>query len=181
MKKYKCLVCGHIQDNNEKCELCGVEGADKFEEIVITDGELVWAQEHELGVAKGVDPKIYEGLLSCFNAEVTEVGMYLAMARVAYREGYPEIAEVLRQIAWEEAEHAAKFEELAQDKIFGTTKENLDKMIHGENGACELRYQIASEAKKQNLDAIHDAVHEISKDEARHGRALQGMLNRYFK
>ncbi|MDL2211874.1 NADH peroxidase [Erysipelotrichaceae bacterium OttesenSCG-928-M19] len=179
MKKYKCLVCGHIQDNNEKCELCGV-GPDKFVEVEISD-DLVWAAEHELGVAKGVDPEIYEGLLSCFNAEITEVGMYLAMARVAYREGYPEVAEVLRQIAWEEAEHAAKFEELAQDKIFASTKENLEKMVHGENGACELRMKIAAEAKKQNLDAIHDAVHEISKDEARHGKALQGMLNRYFK
>lgn len=180
MKKYKCLVCGHIQDNNEKCELCGVEGSDKFVEVEIND-ELVWAAEHELGVAKGVDPEIYEGLLSCFNAEVTEVGMYLAMARVAYREGYPEIGEVLREIAWEEAEHAAKFEELAQDKIFASTKENLNKMIHGENGASELRLKIATEAKKQNLDAIHDAVHEIAKDESRHGKSLQGMLNRYFK
>lgn len=182
MTKYKCKVCGHIQDNNVKCELCGAQGSENFEAIEIKEGaELVWAQEHELGIAKGVDPKIYEGLLSCFNAEVTEVGMYLAMARVAYREGYPEIGEVLKNIAWEEAEHAAKFEELAQDKIFGNTKENLEKMIQGENGACELRWQIAAEAKKQNLDAIHDAVHEISKDEARHGRSLQGMLTRYFK
>jgi len=179
MKKYKCLVCGHIQDHNDKCELCGV-GPDKLVEVEITD-ELVWACEHELGSAKGVDKEIYEGLLKCFEAEVTEVGMYLAMARLAYREGYPEIGEVLRQIAWEEAEHAAQFEELTQDKIFGTTKENLEKMIHGENGACEMRFKIASEAKKQNLDAIHDAVHEISKDEARHGKALEGMLNRYFK
>lgn len=180
MKKFKCTVCGHIQDENHKCELCGVEGAEKFVEVEIGE-ELVWAQEHQLGSAKEVDPKIREGLLSCFDAEVTEVGMYLAMARHAYREGYPEIAEVLRQIAWEEAEHAAKFEELAQDKILSTTKENLEKMILGENGACELRWQIAAEAKKQNLDAVHDAVHEISKDEARHGRALKGMLDRYFK
>ncbi|MDR3215703.1 MAG: NADH peroxidase [Bacilli bacterium] len=179
MKKFKCTVCGHIQDNNEKCELCGV-GPEKFVEVEINEDELTWAQEHELGIAKGVDPEIYEGLLKCFEAEVTEVGMYLAMARVAYREGYPEIGETLRAIAWEEAEHAAKFEELAQDKIFGTTEENLVKMIYGENGACELRYQIATNAKKQNLDAIHDAVHEISKDEARHGRALQGMLKRHF-
>ncbi|MDF9866710.1 rubrerythrin [Bacilli bacterium PM5-3] len=179
MKKYKCLVCGHVQDHNDKCELCGV-GSDKFVEIEVTD-ELQWADEHKLGVAKGVDAEIYEGLLKCFDAEVSEVGMYLAMARVAYREGYPEIAEVLRQIAWEEAEHAAKFEELAQDKIFESTKENLNKMIYGENGACELRLKIATMAKQQGLDAIHDSVHEISKDEARHGRALQGMLNRYFK
>lgn len=179
MKKFKCTVCGHIQDTNDKCELCGV-GPEKFVEIEVNENELTWAQEHELGSAKGVDKEIYDGLLSCFDAEVTEVGMYLAMARVAYREGYPEIGDVLRQIAWEEAEHAAKFEELAQDKIFGTTKENLQKMIMGENGACELRWQIAKKAKEQNLDPIHDAVHEISKDEARHGRALQGMLKRYF-
>ncbi|WP_423363783.1 ferritin family protein [Mycoplasma sp. P36-A1] len=180
MKKYKCTVCGHIQDTNHKCELCGV-GPEKFVEVEIDEENLVWAQEHELGSAKGVDAEIYAGLLSCFDAEVTEVGMYLAMARVAYREGYPEIGEVLRQIAWEEADHAAKFEELAQDKIFSTTKENLNKMIHGENGACELRWEIAKKAKQLNLDAIHDTVHEISKDEARHGKALQGLLKRYFQ
>ena len=179
MKKYKCLVCGHIQDHNDKCELCGV-GPEKFIEVEVSE-DLTWAAEHELGIAKGVDAEIYEGLIKCFEAEVTEVGMYLAMARVAYREGYPEVAEVLRQIAWEEADHAAKFEELAQDKIFGSTAENLNKMIHGENGACEMRLKIATAAKAQNLDAIHDAVHEIAKDEARHGKALQGMLNRYFK
>lgn len=177
--KYKCKKCGHIQNHLGECELCHA-GQEEMVEFV-QEGTLTWASEHELGIAKGVDEQIYNGLLDCFQAEVTEVGMYLAMARNAYREGYPEVAEVLRQIAWEEAEHAAMFEELAGAKIFASTKENLEKMIQGENGACELRYQIASKAKQQNLDAIHDAVHEISKDEARHGKALQGMLNRYFK
>ncbi|MEG0283322.1 MAG: ferritin family protein [Erysipelotrichales bacterium] len=180
MIKYKCSICGHMQDHKGNCELCGAD-VSKMVEVEVNNEELVWAAEHELGVAKGVDPEIYEGLLKCFNAEITEVGMYLAMARQAYREGYPEIAEVLKNIAWEEAEHAAKFEELAQDKIFANTKDNLEKMIHGENGACELRMSIAANAKKQNLDAIHDAVHEISKDEARHGKALLGLFNRYFK
>lgn len=177
--KFKCKKCGHIQGDQTTCELCHATGEYMVE--FKQDGELTWASVHELGIAKAADEEIYNGLLDCFQAEVTEVGMYLAMARVAYREGYPEIAEVLRQIAWEEAEHAAMFEELAGAKIFNSTKENLEKMIQGENGACELRYQIAAKAKQTNHDAIHDAVHEISKDEARHGMALQGMLNRYFK
>ncbi|MDR1782550.1 MAG: NADH peroxidase [Bacilli bacterium] len=185
MKKYKCKVCGHIQDTNDVCELCKVKGAENFEEIEVNGVE--WAQEHTLGIAKeaSVDKEIYDGLLKCFEAETTEVGMYMAMARVAYREGYPEIGDVLKNIAWEEAEHAAKFEELAQDKILGTTAENLEKMILGESGACELRWQIAHKAKSEGPadaahDAIHDVVHEIAKDEARHGRSLQGLLKRYF-
>lgn len=176
--KYKCLVCGHIQDHLGDCELCKV-GPEKMVEFEQTD-ELTWADEHVLGSAKGADKEIIDGLNACFQAEVTEVGMYLAMARVAYREGYPEIGNTLRQIAWEEAEHAAMFEELAQDKIHDNTKANLEKMINGENGACALRKDIATKAKQMNLDAVHDAVHEIAKDEARHGKALFGMLKRYF-
>lgn len=176
--KYKCLVCGQILDTNEKCPVCGA-GPDK---IVPFDDKaaLVWADEHTLGVAKGVDSEIYEGLLQCFQAEITEVGMYLAMARLAYREGYPEIGEVFKTIAWEEALHAAHFEELAGDKIESTTKANIEKMINGENGACDFRVKLAKRAKELNLDAIHDAVHEIGKDEARHGKALAGLLKRYF-
>lgn len=176
--KFKCIVCGHVQDVNGECELCHAP-QNKMVAMEETT-ELVWADEHVLGYAKGCPEEIYEGLLSCFNAEVTEVGMYLAMARVAYREGYPEIGEVLKNIAWEEAGHAAMFTELTGDKVLDSTKANLEKMINGENGACEFRKHLATLAKQNNLDAIHDAVHEISKDEARHGKSLLGMLKRYF-
>ncbi len=142
--------------------------------------KLVWADEHKLGVAKGVDEKIVKGLRDNFEGECKEVGMYLAMARVADRQGYPEIAVVLEKIAHEEAEHAARFQEMLGELVVEDTKANLLQMVNGENGACTYKKQIATWAKENNLDAIHDSVHEMCKDEARHGKALEAILERYF-
>ena len=144
------------------------------------DEGMVWATEHELGVAKGVDPEILEGLHAHFNGECTEVGMYIAMSRQADREGYPEIAEAFKRYAFEEAEHASKFAELLGDVVWDT-KTNLEKRIEAEAGACEGKLAIAKRAKELNYDAVHDTVHEMAKDEARHGAGFQGLYNRYFK
>ena len=141
---------------------------------------LTWADEHKLGVAQGVDPEILKGLRDHFNGECGEVGMYLAMSRQADREGYPEIAEAFKRYAWEEAEHAAKFAELLGECVWDT-KTNVEKRMLAEQGACEDKKRIATLAKQQNLDAIHDTVHEMCKDEARHGAGFQGLYNRYFK
>lgn len=180
--KYKCLVCGQVfevaEGETPQCPVCHVKG-DKL--IPYVEEELSWADEHVIGVAQGVDPVILQGLRDNFNGECSEVGMYLAMSRQAMREGYPEVAIVLEQIAKEEAEHAARFCEMIGDLVTNSTKENLTKMLHGENGACHGKKEIATLAKQQNLDAIHDSVHEMCKDEARHGRALMGLLDRYFK
>ncbi|UKI50157.1 MAG: NADH peroxidase [Clostridium sp.] len=180
--KYKCLVCGQVfevPDGEEPvCPVCHVKG-DKI--VPYVEEEMTWADEHTIGVAKGVDEEILQGLRDNFNGECSEVGMYLAMSRQAMREGYPEIAVVLEQIAHEEAEHAARFCEMIGDLVTNSTKENLIKMLNGENGACHGKKKIASMAKAQNLDAIHDSVHEMCKDEARHGKALKGLLDRYFK
>lgn len=180
--KYKCLVCGQVfevPDGEEPvCPVCHVKG-DKL--VPYIEEEMTWADEHTIGVAKGVDEEILQGLRDNFNGECSEVGMYLAMSRQAMREGYPEIAVVLEQIAHEEAEHAARFCEMIGDLVTNSTKENLIKMLNGENGACHGKKKIASMAKAQNLDAIHDSVHEMCKDEARHGKALKGLLDRYFK
>lgn len=180
--KYKCLVCGQVfevPDGEEPvCPVCHVKG-DKI--VPYVEEEMTWADEHTIGVAKGVDEEILQGLRDNFNGECSEVGMYLAMSRQAMREGYPEIAVVLEQIAHEEAEHAARFCEIIGDLVTNSTKENLIKMLNGENGACHGKKKIASMAKAQNLDAIHDSVHEMCKDEARHGKALKGLLDRYFK
>lgn len=134
-----------------------------------------------VGVAAGVDPEILEGLRMNFTGECTEVGMYLAMARVAHREGYPEIGMYYEKAAWEEAEHAAKFAELLGEVVTDSTKKNLELRVMAENGACDGKKKLAVLAKQQNLDAIHDTVHEMAKDEARHGKAFEGLLNRYFK
>ena len=181
-KKFRCLVCGYIHEGNEapsECPICHV-GAEKFEEIVETSEALTWADEHRLGVAQGVDPEILKGLRDHFNGECGEVGMYLAMSRQADREGYPEIAEAFKRYAWEEAEHAAKFAELLGECVWDT-KTNVEKRMLAEQGACEDKKRIATLAKQQNLDAIHDTVHEMCKDEARHGAGFQGLFNRYFK
>ena len=181
-KKFRCLVCGYIHEGAnapEECPLCHV-GPDQFEEIVETEGELAWADEHKIGVAQGVDPVILKGLRDHFNGECSEVGMYLAMSRQADREGYPEIAEAFKRYAWEEAEHAAKFAELLGECVWDT-KTNVEKRMLAEQGACEDKKRIATLAKQQNLDAIHDTVHEMCKDEARHGAGFQGLYNRYFK
>ena len=182
VKKYRCLVCGYIHEGNEKpqeCPICHV-GPEKFEELVATGDALVWADEHKIGVAQGVDPEILKGLRDHFAGECSEVGMYLAMSRQADREGYPEIAEAFKRYAWEEAEHAAKFAELLGECVWDT-KTNVEKRMLAEQGACEDKKRIATLAKQQNLDAIHDTVHEMCKDEARHGAGFQGLFNRYFK
>ena len=179
MKKFVCSVCGYVYEGEaapEKCPQCGV-GADKFVE---QKGEMSWAAEHVVGVAQGVDPEIIEGLRANFQGECTEVGMYLAMARVAYREGYPEIGEYWRRAALEEAEHAAKFAELLGEVLTDSTKKNLEMRVEAENGATAGKMAIAKKAKELGLDAIHDTVHEMARDEARHGRAFAGLLARYF-
>jgi len=179
MKKWVCTVCGYIHEGEtapEQCPVCKV-GADKFEEM---KGEMVWADEHRIGVAQGVDEEIVEGLRANFTGECTEVGMYLAMSRQADREGYPEVAEAYKRIAFEEAEHAAKFAELLGEVVVADTKTNLQMRVDAEHGACQGKKDLATLAKKLNLDAIHDTVHEMCKDEARHGAAFNGLLQRYF-
>lgn len=179
--KYKCLVCGQVfevKDGEEVvCPVCKVKG----EKIVpYVEEELSWADEHVIGVASDIDEELKQELRNHFNGECSEVGMYLAMARQAFREGYGEIGVVLEQIAREEAEHAARFQELLGDLVTSSTEENLKKMLHGENGACHGKKAMATKAKALNLDAVHDSVHEMCKDEARHGRALEALLKRYF-
>ena len=167
--------------NNEQSEktLCKV-GADKFVEVVEQEGDLQFVDEHVIGVAKGVDEEVLQGLKDHFMGECTEVGMYLAMSRQADREGYPEIAEAFKRYAWEEAEHAAKFAELLGEVVWDT-KTNVYKRMMAEQGACEDKKRIATRAKQLNLDAIHDTVHEMCKDEARHGKGFEGLYKRYFK
>lgn len=179
MKKFVCTVCGYIHEGDtppEICPICKV-GADKFEEI---KEDVIWADEHRIGISKDLDSKILEGLRANFMGECTEVGMYLAMARQADREGYPEVGEAYTRIAYEEAEHASKFAEILGEVVVADTKSNLSARVEAEYGACAGKKQLASLAKKNNLDAIHDTVHEMCKDEARHGRAFKGLLDRYF-
>ena len=179
MKKFVCSVCGYVYEGDAapaKCPQCGV-GPEKFVE---QKGEMSWAAEHVVGVAQGVDPEILEGLRANFQGECTEVGMYLAMARVAHREGYPEIGLYWEKAAFEEAEHAAKFAELLGEVVTDSTKKNLEMRVEAENGATAGKVAIAKKAKELNLDAIHDTVHEMARDEARHGKAFKGLLERYF-
>lgn len=181
MKKYVCPICGYVHEGNEppeKCPQCGAPGS-KFQEQS-AEG-LVFADEHRVGVAKDVDPEIVEGLRMNFTGECTEVGMYLAMSRVADREGFPEVAEAYKRIAYEEAEHAAKFAELLGEVVTDSTKKNLELRLAAEHGATAGKMDIAKKAKALGLDAIHDTVHEMAKDEARHGAGFRGLLNRYFK
>lgn len=181
-KKFRCLVCGYVHEGNEapeKCPLCKV-GKDKFVEVVETGEGLAFADEHKLGVAKGIDAEVLQGLKDHFIGECTEVGMYLAMSRQADREGYPEIAEAFKRYAWEEAEHCSKFAELLGEVVW-STKENLEKRMMAEAGACDDKLRIAKRAKAMDWDAIHDTVHEMAKDEARHGKGFEGLYNRYFK
>ena len=178
--KWVCQVCGYIHDGDQppaECPVCHAP-AEKFTK---QGDDLVWAAEHVVGVAKGAPDDIIEDLRSNFNGECSEVGMYKAMARQALREGYPEVALLFEQIAHEEAEHAAKFAELLGEVVVADTKANIEKMLAGENGACASKLEIAKKAKELNYDAIHDAVHEMAKDEQRHGAALEAMLKRYFK
>ena len=182
MAKYVCTICGYVHEGDQppaQCPQCKAP-ASKFQEVVETAGKKTWADEHRIGVAKDVDKEIVEGLNMNFMGECTEVGMYLAMGRQADREGYPEVAEAYKRIAFEEAEHAAKFAELLGDVVKPCTKTNLQMRVDAEQGACEGKLALAKRAKELGLDAIHDTVHEMCKDEARHGAAFEGLLNRYF-
>ena len=179
MKKFVCNVCGYVYEGEaapEKCPQCGAP-ASKFTE---QSGEMAWAAEHVVGVAEGVSEDILEDLRANFNGEFSEVGMYLAMARVAFREGYPEIGLYWEKAAYEEAEHAAKFAELLGEVVTDSTKKNLEMRVEAENGATAGKTDLAKRAKAAGLDAIHDTVHEMARDEARHGRAFKGLLERYF-
>jgi len=180
MKKFICTVCGYVHEGDvapEKCPQCGVP-ASKFKEMVESAG-LSFVTEHEIGVAKGCDDEMIKDLNAHFMGECTEVGMYLAMSRQADREGYPEIAEAFKRYAIEEAEHASKFAELLGDVVWDT-KTNLEKRMNAEAGANADKMRIAKRAKELNLDAIHDTVHEMAKDEARHGKGFEGLFKRYF-
>ena len=179
MKKFVCPVCGYVHEGEsapEKCPICKVPG-EKFKEM---SGEKTWAAEHVLGVAKGAPEEIIQGLRENFEGECSEVGMYLAMARVAHREGYPEIGLYWEKAAYEEAEHAAKFAELLGEGVTDSSKKNLQMRVDAENGATSGKFELAKMAKELGLDAIHDTVHEMARDEARHGRAFEGLLKRYF-
>ena len=177
--KWVCSVCGYVHEGDTppaQCPVCKAP-AEKFNKV---EGELVWAAEHVVGVAQGVPQDIIDDLRANFNGECSEVGMYLAMSRVAYREGYPEIGEYWRRAALEEAEHAAKFAELLGEVLTDSTKKNLEMRVEAENGATAGKTDLAKRAKALNLDAIHDTVHEMARDEARHGKAFAGLLKRYF-
>lgn len=180
MKKFVCGVCGYVHEGDtppEECPVCHAP-ASKFTEMT---GEREWACEHVVGIAQGVDEDILHDLRANFEGECSEVGMYLAMSRVAHREGYPEIGLYYEKAAHEEAEHAAKFAELLGEVVTDSTKKNLEMRVDAENGATAGKFDLAKRAKAKDLDAIHDTVHEMAKDEARHGRAFEGLLNRYFK
>ena len=181
MKKFVCSVCGYVYEGDEapaKCPQCGAP-KEKFNEMV-KGAALIWADEHRIGAAQGLDEWVVNGLKENFMGECTEVGMYLAMSRQADREGFPEVAEAYKRIAFEEAEHASKFAELLGEVVNADTKKNLELRVAAEHGATQGKLDLAKKAKELGYDAIHDTVHEMCKDEARHGSAFQGLLKRYF-
>ena len=184
MAKWVCTVCGYVHEGDTPPEFCPICKAPASKFVKQAEG-MTWAAEHVVGVAKGAPEEILEGLRANFTGECSEVGMYLAMARVAHREGYPEIGLYWEKAAHEEAEHAAKFAEMLgedlEPNMKATTKDNLAWRVDCEFGATQGKFDLASCAKKNGLDAIHDTVHEMARDEARHGKALQGLLNRYFR
>ena len=180
MKQFRCTVCGYVHSGDappSACPQCKA-APGKFAEL--TGAPEPYAAEHVVGIAAGVEPAILEGLRMDFQGECAEVGMYLAMSRAAEREGYPQVAEAFRRYAFEEADHAARFAEMLGECLSVSTKANLASAAAAERGACQAKAELARLAKAQNLDAIHDAVHEIARDEARHGQAFAGLLNRYF-
>ena len=177
--KYVCSVCGYIHEGDSAPEQCPLCKAPK-EKFNVLEENKSYACEHVVGEAKDVEKEIYEGLVANFNGECTEVGMYLAMSRQADREGYPEIAEAFKKYAFEEAEHAAKFAELLGEVVTNSTKKNLELRADAENGACAGKLDLAVKAKQLGYDAVHDTVHEMAKDEARHGKGFEGLLKRYF-
>lgn len=198
MKKYVCKICGYVYEGDEPPVVCPVCGAPAEQFELLEDapspaasaapvksakpatGERVWADEHHVGIAKGLDAKVVEMLRANFTGECSEVGMYLAMSRQADREGYPEVGEAYKRIAFEEAEHASKFAELLGEVVAADTKANLTARVEAEYGATEGKLELAKLAKQLGYDAVHDTVHEMCKDEARHGKAFLGLLNRYF-
>ena len=178
--KWVCQVCGHVHEGDQapaECPVCKAP-AEKFTQQV--EGEMTWAAEHVVGVAQGAPQDIIEGLRENFTGECTEVGMYLAMSRVAFREGYPEIGEYWKTAAFEEADHASRFAELLGEVLTDSSKKNLEMRVAAENGATLGKFELAKRAKEEGLDAIHDTVHEMARDEARHGKAFEGLLKRYF-
>jgi rubrerythrin len=180
MAKFVCSVCGYVHEGDaapERCPQCKVP-AEKFTEV--KENQRSWACEHVVGITDGVSEDIIKDLRANFEGECSEVGMYLAMARVAHREGYPEIGLYWEKAAYEEAEHAAKFAEILGEVVTSSTKKNLEMRVDAENGATAGKYDLARRAKLANLDAIHDTVHEMARDEARHGKAFEGLLARYF-
>ena len=179
MAKFVCTVCGYVHEGDAAPEFCPICKAPA-EKFIEQSGNMTWAAEHVVGVAKGVDEEIIQGLRENFMGECTEVGMYLAMARVAHREGYPEIGLYWEKAAYEEAEHASKFAELLGEVVTDSTKKNLEMRVEAENGATAGKTALAKKAKELGLDAIHDTVHEMARDEARHGKAFAGLLKRYF-
>lgn len=179
MKKWVCTVCGYVHEGEAAPEFCPICKASS-EKFKLQEGEMTWACEHEIGVAQGSPEDIMKDLRANFEGECSEVGMYLAMSRAAHREGYPEIGLYYEKAAFEEAEHAAKFAELLGECVTSSTKKNLEMRVDAENGATAGKFDLAKRAKALNLDAIHDTVHEMAKDEARHGRAFKGLLDRYF-
>ena len=179
MKKFVCSVCGYVEEGEAAPEFCPLCKAPASKFIEQTE-EKTWAAEHVVGVASDVPEDIKADLRANFEGECSEVGMYLAMARVAHREGYPEIGLYWEKAAYEEAEHAAKFAELLGEVVSPSTKENLKVRVEAENGATAGKFDLAKRAKALNLDAIHDTVHEMARDEARHGKAFEGLLKRYF-
>jgi rubrerythrin len=184
MRKWVCDICGYIHEGDsppEKCPQCGAPASKFTEQVSAPAGDAsAWADEHRVGIAAGIDQEVLEGLQRNFTAECTEVGMYLAMSRQAEREGYPEVAEAYKRIAFEEAEHAAKFGELLGEVLEADTRANLEARVAAEHGACTGKLKLATRAKELNYDAIHDTVHEMCRDEARHGAAFAGLLSRYF-
>lgn len=179
--KFVCQVCGYSVEAEEAPEKCPICGALKDKFSVVDSQARAWADQHRIGIAQGVDAEVLEGLKAHFAGECTEIGMYLAMSRQADREGYPEVAEAYKRIAFEEAEHASKFGELLGEVVKADTKSNLQARVDAEFGACQGKLDIAKRAKELGYDAIHDTVHEMCKDEARHGQVFEGLLNRYFK
>lgn len=182
MKKFVCMVCGHVHEGDappETCPICGAT-ADKFEEKTDTGEGLAWADEHVVGSAQGLDEQVLQGLRDNYNGECMEVGMYIAMSRQADRDGYPEVAEAFYRYALEEADHAARFAELLGEVVTNDTKKNVKMRMEAEHGACMGKKELATRAKELGYDAIHDTVHEMCKDEARHGAGFQGLFKRYF-
>ena len=180
MKQFRCPVCGYVHTGDQAPDFCPVCKAPGDSFVEFSAGEKQYAAEHVVGIAAGVDSEILEGLRMNFSGECTEVGMYLCMARIADREGYPEVSEAFRRYAFEEADHASRFAELLGEVVTTTTKENLKLRAAAEFGATEGKTKLAKRAKELNLDAIHDTVHEMARDEARHGKGFEGLLRRYF-